>query len=105
MTRYAACMSDLAYYEYATVIRPQGNHLEGTPAHYLVEVAIHDPVTGKTRDEEELKKIANGVLTLAVGMEVQEITEFAAISESEAQELKKISPAGTHPGGSVFLVE
>jgi hypothetical protein len=105
MTRYAACMSDLAYYEYATVIRPQGNQLEGTTAHYLVEVAIHDPVTGKIRDEEELKKLANGFLTLAVGMEVQEITEFAAISESEAQELKKISPAGTHPGGSVFLVE
>jgi hypothetical protein len=30
-------MSDLAYFEYATVIRPQENQLEGTPTHYLVE--------------------------------------------------------------------
>ena len=87
------------------VIRPQGNQLEGTPAHYLVEVAINDPVTGKERDEEELKKLANGFLTLALGMDVQEITDFAAISESEAQELKKISSAGTPHVGSVFLVE
>jgi hypothetical protein len=35
----------------------------------------------------------------------QEITDFAAVSESEAQKLKKISPAGTHHDGSVFLVE
>jgi hypothetical protein len=59
-------MSDLAYFEYAAVIRPQGNQLEGTPAHYLVEVAIHDPVTGEERDEEELKKLANNFLALAL---------------------------------------
>jgi len=98
-------MSDLAYFEYATVIRPHGNQLEGTPAHYLVEVAINDPVTGKERDEGDLKKLANDFLTLALGMDVQEITDFAAISESEAEKLKKISPAGTHHDGSVFLVE
>jgi hypothetical protein len=52
-----------------------------------------------------LKKLANDFLTLALGMDVQEITDFATISESEAQKLKKISPAGTHHDGSVFLVE
>ena len=60
---------------------------------------------GKEREEEELKKLANDFLTLALGMDVQEITDFAAISESEAEKLKKISPAGTHHDGSVFLVE
>ena len=49
-------MSDSAYFEYATVIRPKGDQLEGIPAHYLVKVAINDPVTGKERDEGELKK-------------------------------------------------
>jgi hypothetical protein len=98
-------MSDLAYFEYATVIRPQGDQLEGTPAHYLVEVAITDPATGKKRDEGELKKLANELLTLALGMDVQEITDFAAVSESEAEKLKKIRSAGTHHDGSVFLVE
>ena len=98
-------MSDLAYFEYATVIRPKGNQLEGTPAHYLVEVAINDPVTGKERDEGELKKLANDFLTVALGLEVQEITHFEAISKSEAQELKKIGVAGTHHDGSVVLVE
>jgi hypothetical protein len=98
-------MSDLAYFEYAAVIRSEGNQFEGTPARYLVEVAINDPVTGKERDEGELKKLANDFLTLTLGLDVQEITEFAAISVSEAQELKKISSAGIHQDGSVFLVE
>jgi hypothetical protein len=57
----------------------------------LVEVARNDSVTGKERDEEELKKLANDFLTLALGLNVQE--------------LKKISAAGTHHDGSVFLVE
>ncbi len=98
-------MSDLAYFEYATVIRPQGNQLEGTPALYLVEVAISDPVTGKERNDEKLKKLANDFLMVAVGLDVQEITEFTAISKSEAQKLKKISSAGMHHDGPVFLVE
>ena len=98
-------MSDLAYFGYATVIRPQEDQLEGTPAHYLVEVAVNDPVTGKERDEGELKKLANDLLTLTLGMDVQEITDFAPISESEAEKLKKIRSAGTHQDGSVFLVE
>jgi hypothetical protein len=98
-------MSDLAYFEYATVIRSQGNQFEGTPARSFVEVAINDLATGKERDERELKKLVNNFLTLALGLDVQEITEFTAISESEAQELKKISSAGTHQDGSVFLVE
>jgi hypothetical protein len=96
-------MSDLAYFEYAIVMRPQGNQLEGTPAHYLVEVTICDPVTGKERDEEELKKLANDFLTLALGLHVQEITDFAAISESEAHKLKKLSPAGTHHDGRLTV--
>ena len=95
-------MSDLAYFECATVIRPEGNQLDGTPAHYLVEVKTSDPVTGKERGEEELKKLANDLLTLASALDVREITYFAAISESEAQKLKKISPAGMHFDGSVF---
>jgi hypothetical protein len=33
-------------------------------------------------------------LTLALCLDVPEITDFAAVSESEAQKLKKISPAG-----------
>ena len=103
--RYAEGMSDLAYFEYATVIRPQGNQLEGTPAHYLVEVAINNPVNGKKSVEGVLQKIVHHFLKLAFGLDVQEITDFAAISESEAQKLKKISPAGTHHDGSVFLVE
>lgn len=98
-------MSYLAYFEYATVIRPQGNQLEGTPAHYLVEVTKNDSATGKERDEGELKKLANEFLTLAVGLEVQEITEFTAISESDALKLKKISPVGIYDGGRVFIVE
>ena len=98
-------MSDLAYFEYATVIRPQENQLEGTPAHYLVEVAKSDPVTGEERDEEELKKLANDFLALALGLDVQEITDFAAISESDAEKLKKVRRAGTQHDGSVFLVE
>ena len=48
-------------------------------------------MTGKERDEEELKKLANDFLTLALGLNVQE--------------LKKISAAGTHHDESVFLVE
>jgi hypothetical protein len=71
----------------------------------LVEVAINDPVTDKERDEGELKKLANDFLTLALGLDVQVITEFTAISESQAQELEKISPAGMHHEVSVFLVE
>ncbi len=98
-------MSDLAYFEYAMVIRSPGSQFEGTPARYLVEVAKNDPATGQERDEGELKKLANDLLTMAFGLDVQEITEFTALSESEAQELKKISSAGTHDDGSVFLVE
>jgi len=59
-------MSDLAYFDYATVIRAQGSQPEGTSAHYLVEVTINDPVTGKDRDEEALKKLANDFWLSAV---------------------------------------
>jgi hypothetical protein len=98
-------MSDLAYFEYAVVVRAQGNQLEGTPAHYLVEVRIRNPDTGEERREEELKSRANDLLTLALGLDVQQIAEFREISESDAQTLKKIRPAGSHHDGAVFLVE
>ena len=52
-----------------------------------------------------LKKLANDFLALALGLDVQEITDFAAISESEAEKLKKVRQAGTQHDGSVFLVE
>jgi hypothetical protein len=42
----------------------------------LVEVAINDPVTGEERDEEKLKKLANDFLAMALGLDVQEITEL-----------------------------
>ena len=61
----------------------------------LAEVPIKHPVTGKERHEDELKKLANDSLTLALGLDVQEITDFAAISESDVQKLRKISPDGT----------
>ncbi len=56
--RYAGGMSDLAYFEYKTVIPPQGSEREGTPAHYLVDVLIKHPVTGEKREEAELKRLA-----------------------------------------------
>jgi hypothetical protein len=37
----------------------------------------------------ELKKLANDLLTLALGLDVHEITDFAAISESDAPEAKE----------------
>ena len=89
-------MSDLAYFEYATVIRPQENQLEGTPAHYLVEVAKSDPVTGEERDEEELKKLANDFLALALGLDVQEITGMIKCHDDHDQ------AAGDVYGGEPF---
>jgi hypothetical protein len=46
----------------------------------LVEVTRNDPFTGKEGDGEELKKLANDFLTLALGLDVQEITDFGAIT-------------------------
>jgi hypothetical protein len=94
-----------AYFEYATVIRPQGDQHEGTPAHYLVEVLLKNPATGKNREEVELKKLANDLLVSALGQDVQEIVEFNAISESEAQKLQNARQIGSHTEGTVFLVE
>jgi hypothetical protein len=98
-------MSDLAYFEYTAVVRSEKNQLEGTPAHYLVEVRIRNPNTGEERNEEELKRLANDFLTLASGLDVQQIAEFREINESDARTLKKIRPVGTHYDGAVFLVE
>jgi hypothetical protein len=43
-------MSDLAYFDYETIIPPVGGQKEGTPAHYLVEVLIRNPVFMGLRD-------------------------------------------------------
>jgi len=98
-------MSDWAYFEYATLLRPTGNQLDGTPANYLVEVSIKDPDTGEVRPESDLKKLANDFLNAALGQEVQEIVEFQAISESQAQKLRKLHSAGSRASGAVYLVE
>ena len=42
----------------------------------LVEVARNDSVTGKERDEEELKKLANDFLTLVLVLNVQELKKI-----------------------------
>jgi hypothetical protein len=98
-------MSDLAYFEYATVIPPVGNQREGTPAHYLVEVLISDPVTHKERGEAELKRMANDFLALALNRGVNPIPGLSAISELDAEKLKKVGSAGIHHDGGVSLVE
>ena len=97
-------MSDLAYFEYTTVIPPEGSQREGTPAHYLVEVLISDPVTHEERGPAELKRIANDFLALLLNRGVNPIPGLNAISESEAQKLRKIGSAGTHYDGAVSLV-
>jgi hypothetical protein len=56
-------------------------------------------------DGDQKKHISGRVRFARNGLDVQEITDFAVISESEAQELKMISPGGTHNDRSVFLVE
>jgi|ERR1700693_1154938 len=97
-------MSDLAYFEYTTVIPPEGSQREGTPAHYLVEVFISDPETHKERGPAEFKRIANDFLALALNRGVNPIAGLNAISESEAQKLRKVGSAGIHPDGGVSLV-
>jgi hypothetical protein len=82
-------MSDLAFFEYATVIPPIGNQREGTPAHYLVEVLIRDSVTQEERVPAELKRIANDCLSLTL----------------DAQKLKKVRRAGSGYDSWAFLVE
>jgi hypothetical protein len=96
-------MSDLAYFEYATVIPPEGNQREGTPAHYLMEVAIKDPVTHKERGEAELKRMANDFLALALNRGVNPIPGLNAISELDAKKLKKVGLAGIHQDGGYPL--
>src|SRR6202030_763629 len=83
-------MSDLVYFEYKTVIPPQGSEREGTPAHYLVDVLIKHPVTGEKREEAELKKLANEHLTLVLNLGVVQLPELKPISESEAKKLNMV---------------
>src|ERR1700686_394283 len=77
---YAGGMRDLAYFEYKTVIPPQGSEREGTPAHYLVDVLIKHPVTGEKREGAELKKLANEHLTLVLNLGVVQLPELKPIS-------------------------
>ena len=86
---YSERMSDLAYFEYAN------NQLEGTSAHYLVQVSI------SKRDEEELRRLANKFLTQALGPDMGQVG-LKAISEPEAQKLKKLGSAGLYYDGAVF---
>jgi hypothetical protein len=97
-------MSDLAYFEYVTIIPPAGSQKEGTPAHYLVELLIRNPETHNERKEGELERLAHDFLSLALSRGVVHIEGLKPITESDAQKLKRIQTAGTHYDGSVFLV-
>ena len=103
--RYAGGISDLAYFEYKTVIPPQGSEREGTPAHYLVDVLIKHPVTGEKREEAELKRLANEHLTLVLNLGVLQLPELKPISESEAKKLNMVRTLGARSDSGVFLVE
>jgi hypothetical protein len=99
-------MSDLAYFEYKTVIPPQGSEREGTPAHYLIDVLIKHPVTGEKREEAELKRLANEHLTLVLNLGVVvQLQGLKPISESEAKKLNMVSYARSTLRHGVFLVE
>ena len=99
-------MSDLAYFEYKTVIPPQGSEREGTPAHYLVDVLIKHPVTGEKREEAELKRLANEHLTLVLNLGVVvQLQGLKPISESEAKKLNMVRTLGARSDSGVFLVE
>jgi len=102
---YAGGMSDLAYFEYKTVIPAQGSEREGTPAYYLVDVLIKHPVTGEIREEAELKKLANEHLTLVLNLGVVQLPELKPISESEAKKLNMVRSLGARSDSGVFLVE
>jgi len=95
-------MSDLAYFEYKTIIPPQGSEREGTPAHYLVDVLIKHPVTGEKREEAELKKLANEHLTLVLNLGVVQLPELKPISESEAKKLNMVRSLGARSDSGVF---
>jgi hypothetical protein len=97
-------MSNLAYFEYETIILPAGSQKEGTPAHYLVEILIRNPETHNERKEGELERLTQDFLSLALSRGVVHIEGLKPITETEAQRLKKIQTAGTHYDGSVFLV-
>jgi hypothetical protein len=98
-------MSDLAYFEYSTVIPPVGNQREGTPVHYLVDVLIKHPVTGEKREEAELKRLANEHLTLVLNLGVVQLPGLKPISESEAKKLEKVRSLGARSDSGVFFVE
>jgi hypothetical protein len=98
-------MSDLAYFEYKTVIPPQGSEREGTPAHYLVDVLIKHPVTGEKREEAELKRLANEHLTLVLNLGVVQLPGLKPISESEVKKLNMVRTLGARSDSGVFLVE
>ncbi len=97
-------MSELAYFEYETVISPAASQKEGTPAHYLIEILLKNPETHNERKEGELEQLAYDFLRLAIKRDVVRTEGLKLISESDAQMLKKIQTVGTHCDGSVFTV-
>jgi hypothetical protein len=97
-------MSDLAYFEYATVIPPVGNQRKGTPVHYLVEVLIYHPKTDERRGERQLKHIAIDCLTLVLGY-LDAIPGLKSISAVEAQKLRRVRSVGLGYDRKAFLVE
>jgi hypothetical protein len=62
-------------------------------------------VTGKKREDGELKKLANEHLALALNLGVVEIPGLNPISESEAKKLNKVRTLGARSDSGVFLVE
>ena len=62
-------------------------------------------MTGKKREDGELKKLANEHLALALNLGVVEIPGLNPISESEAKKLNKVRTLGARSDSGVFLVE
>jgi hypothetical protein len=92
-------MSDLAYFEYALVLPEE---------RYLIEVQTRKPDSGELLAQEEIEGIAKEYLVLVIGEghadEVKDVKPNS-ISESQAQNLRKVQQLLNRPDGAVFLVE
>jgi hypothetical protein len=92
-------MSDLAYFEYALVLPEE---------RYLIEVQTRKPDSGELLAQEEIEGIAKECLVLVIGEghadEVKDVKPNS-ISESQAQNLRKVQQLLNRPDGAVFLVE
>ena len=96
---YTGGTSDLAYFEYALVLPEE---------RYLIEVQTRKPDSGELLGQEEIEGIAKECLVLVIGEghadEVKDVKP-SSISESGAQNLKKVQQLLDRPDGAVFLVE